>query len=1071
MLLASCVAALAEGPSFVPDEATFRLGESVMVPLSRTTIDGPLDVALTVDPPERAEVLRDVGFLAGHATGFARIRTLSPGDAVLRAGDATMRLRVLSERPAALIAKMRPVITSPSEESAAWGVIAVGADIWVGAPGVDRMAAPDALLHLPDGRELPPSAMFPPVDGPFWRLAFEMDADSLQPGDHELFVSCRSPYADGPDAARLSSKPHGLHILPPPADDEWVFAGECEDALDTPRSERMGADPPGVTMESGASNFRAVALRRTRPPWVVQAEIPETGRYQLMVRARGTLAGSAYPSVGLVLGEQVSDSGSVRLAHADWHRVPVGRPVRIEAGAQWIGLTLSNEFNYRNQIVRMAEIDRYELRRVPDTAAGGGSAMMMDGAMAMAGADAPSGDRKTRVARGLNIAFTSIFDGESANGTVRVRASLHTPAFRADNDYRDIRTDLWVNGRPIATGSGRYPDFALHPHDLKRGPNEIVVTALSPCGNIAETTSQVLHATATGHPETPLATAEGEDAAAPHFIDASPPEIRIIHPQPGSTVDSGGDCLVLDVFDDLGITGYELHIDGEKHPLIRPHTRETGPVVLHLPASLLPPGERVIAVIARDASGKTTRTPDLPVVSKTDDSATLTHAYPRAVRLARRLAYGVDDAVIAAILTHGEQAWLDGQLDGPQDTARHAAIEALARQRHPNVSSANNVRGRVAHPLLLAPDPVRARFTQFAMNHFSTWIAKTGAPALGEEYAAFRAAGVPRFSDLLLISATSPAMMVYLDQQNSLGRQLNENYAREIMELHTVGVHAGYTQDDVTALAHLLTGWGAQREALMDGSATGFNYRFSPYLNHNESIEIFGISIPPAASPEQADDRIAQAIEMLTARPETARFIAGKLTAHILGHPACEDTADRLASAFITSGGDFRVLIRKLAASPALMARDLPPKLLHPLEFAVATQRSADFANPGHILTLTDRSGRGIFDRASPDGYPEHCQEYADSNYQLQKWNFCRELEAQLAAPFAHGWFDATLLEDPAHRDAVIDAASHARFGAAPAPATREALHQIMTQPISDQTQRRRLFAAFLHMTPEAQFR
>ncbi len=1195
--------------SFVTEEATFRLGESVMVPLSRNASDEPLSVALTVDPPDRAEVLRDVEFVDGHTTGFARIRTLSPGTAELRAGDAAMRLVVLSERPAALVNKMRPVVTSPSAGSAVWGKIAIGADIWVGAPGVDRMAPPEARLHLPDGRELPATAMFPPVDGPFWRLFFELDADELPPGTHAFAVSASSPFSDGPNAARLTGEPHEILVLPPPGDDEWLFAGECEDALDTPRSDRMGNDPPGVTMDAAASNFRAVALRRSRPVWAIQPEIPETGRYQLMVSARGTLAGSAYPSVGLVLGERVSDSGSVRLAHAGWHRVPVGTPVRLEEGLQWIGLILANEFNYRNQIVRMAEIDHYELRRVPDTAGGGGASMMMDGAMMDDGmamtASTPNAARGgTRTARALTVAFTTIFDGQSVNGTVRVRASMHTPAFRNDNDYRAIRSDLWVNGRPITNATGRNPEFTLRPHDLKRGPNEIIVTAVSPCGNSAQTTTQTLIADSGGHPEKPLETVhdadrydlgrgkwtgttpqqvpedsplagdgapasthdivanpavielpgdltgrrrlsahlrnvpgadagevvvtlrqpgahrramreirvatitpgdswewhalaaidfesgeksiaihaagDGDSPAAvlggisidtPRFADASAPEIRILYPRPDATVDANGDCLVLDVFDDLAISSYELHVDGVQFPLNFPHTQETGPVVLPLPASILPPGERVIAVVARDSSGKTSRTPDLTVVAKTDDSPTLTHAYPRAIRLSRRLAYGVDPSVIAAILIDGEDAWLDGQLDTPVDSPAHAAIDALARLRYPSIASPNNVRGQVATRLLHAPDPVRARFTQFAMNHFSTWIAKTGSPALWEEYTAFRDAGVPRFSDLLLISATSPAMMVYLDQQNSLGRQLNENYAREIMELHTVGVHAGYTQDDVTNLAQLLTGWGAQREALMDGSATGFNYRFSPYLNHNESIGIFGISIPPAESPEQADDRIAQLIEMLTARPETARFVAEKLTAHILGHPPCQAATTQLTSAFITSGGDFRTLIRELAKSDAIMARDLDPKLLHPLEFAVATQRSAAIASPGHVVTITDRSGRGMFDRASPDGYPEACSEYADSNYQLQKWSFCRELEAPLAATISHGWFDEKLLANPAHRDALIDAVAHARFGAAPATATREALHQIMTQPVPDQTQRRRLFAAFFHMTPEAQFR
>ena len=143
---------------------------------------------------------------------------------------------------------------------------------------------------------------------------------------------------------------------------------------------------------------------------MIQPDIQQPGRYQLMVRARGSLVGAAYPSLGVVLGENASDSGSVRLVSSSWHQVPVGLPVQLGKGPQWIGVALANEFSYRNQTQRVADIDRFELRRVPDAAAGPGGGMMMEAGMMMQdGGDKTTGDKnKAPVARGLRVAFTTL---------------------------------------------------------------------------------------------------------------------------------------------------------------------------------------------------------------------------------------------------------------------------------------------------------------------------------------------------------------------------------------------------------------------------------------------------------------------------------------------------------------------------------------------------------------------------------------------------------------------------------------------------------------------------------------
>jgi hypothetical protein len=505
----------------------------------------------------------------------------------------------------------------------------------------------------------------------------------------------------------------------------------------------------------------------------------------------------------------------VRLVSSSWHQVPVGRPIQLGKGPQWIGVVLANEFNYRNQTQRVADIDRYELRRVPDAAAGPEGGMMMAAGMMMRdGGDKTAGKKpKAPVARGLRIAFTTLLDGEAINGRTELRAILHSPALKKEGDYKAIRTDLWVNDERLASAHGRDPVFRIHPHDLKKGANRLELHASSPCGNSASSLSQSLIADSAAHPAKKLETAGDPQ----EFIDAAAPVVEVLYPKPGAILSSAGDAIVLKAFDDLRLSHFEVLIDGNKTPLAYPVTRDAGPMLLHLPASVLADGPRTIEVTACDTSGKQSRSQPVPVTVGANAGPVLTHAWPRAVRLATTLGYGMDEATLARILTAGGKSWLDEQTGTPWGGAHDQLVEALAVTWFPELSD-YHIRGRVITDLLATRHPVRARFALFAQNHFSTWIAKTGAIAKWEEHRTFRDTGIARFQDLLLTSATSPAMMVYLDQQNSLGRQLNENYAREVMELHTVGVHGGYQQGDVTSLAHLLTGWGAQREATADGS-------------------------------------------------------------------------------------------------------------------------------------------------------------------------------------------------------------------------------------------------------------
>ncbi len=1212
---------VAAKPVFVQDLVPVSVGETRMVAVRVEQAQG-VDLVWEMESsdPGVVEVIRQPEILAGHHLGFARLRGAAGGEATLSIGDARVPVVVVGQSEERGFDSLAPPrFTAPAEGAAAWGVIGVGAEVHAVAPGPGRDHPPHLRLRLPDGSELEPVALVPPVDGPFWRAHFELDTMTLSPGANALQLVARPAAgtgSGGPDepTRELASPPRTLLVLgdSDAADsDPAIAAGECEDTLDTPRTQRMGENPPPVVIDSGASNHRAVLLQRGRPAWVFAADIPENGRYQLMVRARGTLAGGVYPSLGLVTGERADDRSASAVAGDDWHWMPVGVPVPMEAGEIVAGVRLVNDFRYRNQIERRAEVDAFALRHVPPglggSSGGGGGMEMMQGGGEMAMQEAPADGRRAarrgnrRVARGLVCAFTTLEHDRAINGRVDIRAFLNSQALRNDDQYRNIRTDLLVNGEVIGSAHGRHPSFALWPHDLAPGANTLQAVSLAPCGTVARSANQVLHARASGHPTEPLAVefneqrhllgrgpwrnvenatpgeegvpggddapeqahvlipdgaevefevpanATGErrlsvlvagmgeaagsvemilrqpearhrslrelrlparqvgeewawlpvaalelepgpktlvirgtgeavafggiSAGTPYFVDASPPEAILLYPREGATLSATGDALVIEAFDDVGLRDFEVWIDGEALSPTYPLARQTGPILLPLPASALQPGARTISVHARDHSGKSTEIPSVEVEVRESDSPQLDLAYPRAVRLAKRLAFGPDADTLAAILVEGEEQWLEAQLAPPPDSCAHEdLIAALAGARFTG-AGAYQVRGRAVSDLLLTRYPVRARFTLFASNHFSTWIAKTGAPAAEAEYAMFRRAGVASFRDLLFLSATSPAMLVYLDQHRSLARQTNENYARELMELHTVGVHGGYTQDDVTALSRLLAGWGAQREAMDDGMTTDFAFRFSPFLTENEAIDVFGLRVPPFDRPEHGDDRVLQVLEMLTARPATARMVADKLAVHYLGESVCETVKSELAADFQNSGGDMRRMLQTIAFSDAMMARDLPPRLLPPVDFGVATQRAVGVYHPWSVVGLSDRSGRALFDRASPDGYPDADEEVSDSNTRLQLWNFCREIEQPLATGLQAGWFSDEALARDGHLDALLCRAFAARFGIAPLPTTREAVHALFEEAPDDAGQRRLLFATFLHMLPEAQWR
>lgn len=447
----------------------------------------------------------------------------------------------------------------------------------------------------------------------------------------------------------------------------------------------------------------------------------------------------------------------------------------------------------------------------------------------------------------------------------------------------------------------------------------------------------------------------------------------------------------------------DLEIDGR-----RQHFRQTpttdGLVLLPLLLRDVAPGRRRIRVVLGDASGVVARTAVVRYDVLRAEPPELTR-YERAVRLLDRFAFGVEEAELARLLAMGEASWLQQRLDFSAVPARDAVLSELATVRYPRLGQRNDVRRRVALEWLRSEYPTRVRALFWLENHFNTWLRKTDAAPKWLEHGRFAALLGAPFGEQLLGSASSPAMLHYLDQQQSFRGHLNENYGREILELHTLGVDAGYSQEDVTTAAKLLTGWTYAEEASLveDVRYLAAEFRFEPRLGDGRAYSLLGASFP-AADGVARYARVRRFLELLTRHPSTARFIATKLVEHYVAVPAPASVVAGVEQSFHESGGELSVCLLTIARHPDFWRRDLAPRVATPLDYGLRLTRICGETRVSVLNGFLNRSGMALFDRATPDGYPAEDAAYADSNAMLQRWRLARHHEWHLLGLVPRPW-------------------------------------------------------------------
>jgi uncharacterized protein (DUF1800 family) len=291
---------------------------------------------------------------------------------------------------------------------------------------------------------------------------------------------------------------------------------------------------------------------------------------------------------------------------------------------------------------------------------------------------------------------------------------------------------------------------------------------------------------------------------------------------------------------------------------------------------------------------------------------------------------------------------------------------------------------------------------QFWMNHFNIYAGKGVDKWLmtSFEHDAIRPHALGNFHDLLAATAQSPAMLFYLDNWLSVApnaavrpggkgerRGLNENYARELMELHTLGVDGGYTQQDVHEVARCFTGW------TIDGPRQGGGFIFRPRLHDDGEKTVLGNRIASGGGVDDAK----QVLHILAAHPSTAQFISVKLCRHFIADNPPQSIVDHTAKTFAKSHGDLRTVLKELLTSREFNSEGaFRAKVKSPFELVASSLRSlsaetnADAPLMGQIM----RMGQPLFQYQAPTGFPDRANGWINSGTLLARMNFSMALAA-----------------------------------------------------------------------------
>ena len=401
-----------------------------------------------------------------------------------------------------------------------------------------------------------------------------------------------------------------------------------------------------------------------------------------------------------------------------------------------------------------------------------------------------------------------------------------------------------------------------------------------------------------------------------------------------------------------------------------------------------------------------------------------------------RATFGVDATTLQQVGRVGYARWVDEQLHPKPSTPLASADDRIARMKIAREPLAARLREAVvvkkaadavaddeqkkaaqqayqkglnaqadeaAQRWLLqavdSPDQVQERLVWFWLNHFSIAQGKADLRLFAGDYEAqLRAHALGKFRDLLEASAMHPAMLRYLDNERNAAGQVNENFARELMELHTLGVDAGYTQADVQEMARVLTGLGVRVDAadakvkptLQSQYVHAGVLEFNPSRHDQGTKTVLGQAVAPAGIAE-----VRQILDRLARHPATARHVSAQLAQYFVADVPPPALVDRMAQRWLATDGDIAQVMRTLLTSPEYDA-SLGKHFKDPWQYVVSATRLAYdgnvVVNPGPMLNALRQLGEPPFGRETPDGFPMVEAAWASPGQMTMRFDIAKNL-------------------------------------------------------------------------------
>ncbi|CAN5869273.1 DUF1800 domain-containing protein [soil metagenome] len=383
---------------------------------------------------------------------------------------------------------------------------------------------------------------------------------------------------------------------------------------------------------------------------------------------------------------------------------------------------------------------------------------------------------------------------------------------------------------------------------------------------------------------------------------------------------------------------------------------------------------------------------------------------------------------------------------GTDDSLRKAYQQELTRL-------AREAAARTLLRAVYSPNQLQEQMAWFWMNHFNVSSQKNNLRAmLGDfEEQAIRPHALGHFRDLLRATALHPAMLRYLDNEHNAVKRMNENYARELMELHTMGVDSGYTQGDVQELARVLTGLGInlrdstprlrpewQRLYVRQGL-----FEFNPQRHDFGDKTILGQSVQGRGLAE-----VDQVLTFLSRQPATAHFISRKLAVYFVSDTPSAALVESMAQRFLQTDGDIAAVLRSMFDAPEFVA-SLGGKFKDPLHYVVSSIRLAydgsSLRNTAPLLNWLNTMGQQANGHQTPDGYSMLESAWASPGQMTLRFDIAKTIAAGSPALFRSDAADAPARAQDMPRPALAGSAYVKQWVSRFSPGTQQALLQAAT--------------------------